>query len=83
MIKLKNVERIFAFGCSFTKYYWPTWADVIASSELYGVNPTDVFETYLGTNKIIIDDGDGLTIDPDNLKVYSEVVWSTNVATPV
>ena len=31
MIKLKNVERIFAFGCSFTKYYWPTWADVIAS----------------------------------------------------
>ena len=21
--------RIFAFGCSFTKYYWPTWADII------------------------------------------------------
>ena len=22
--------RIFAFGCSFTKYSWPTWADIIA-----------------------------------------------------
>jgi hypothetical protein len=21
--------RLFAFGCSFTKYYWPTWADIL------------------------------------------------------
>ena len=74
-----------------TNYDWEYWLNsftwdgvlIIASSELYGVNPTDVFETYLGTNKIIIDDDEGLTINPDNLKVYSEVVWSTNVATPV
>lgn len=25
-----NVKRIFAFGCSFTSYDWPTWADLIA-----------------------------------------------------
>ncbi len=25
-----NFKRIFTFGCSFTKYAWPTWADVIA-----------------------------------------------------
>lgn len=31
MIKFDSIERIFAFGCSFTKYHWPTWADVIAS----------------------------------------------------
>lgn len=23
-------KRFFAFGCSFTNYYWPTWADIIA-----------------------------------------------------
>lgn len=23
-------KRIFAFGCSFTAYHWPTWADIIA-----------------------------------------------------
>lgn len=27
---LSNVRRIFAFGCSFTSYDWPTWADLIA-----------------------------------------------------
>jgi hypothetical protein len=21
--------RLFAFGCSFTQYYWPTWADIL------------------------------------------------------
>jgi hypothetical protein len=32
MFKLKDpstYDRFFAFGCSFTKYYWPTWADII------------------------------------------------------
>jgi len=22
-------DRFFAFGCSFTNYYWPTWADIL------------------------------------------------------
>jgi hypothetical protein len=26
---LKKYNRFFAFGCSFTQYYWPTWADII------------------------------------------------------
>jgi hypothetical protein len=29
-IDLKKYKRIFAFGCSFTAYGWPTWADIIA-----------------------------------------------------
>lgn len=29
-IDLKKYKRIFAFGCSFTAYKWPTWADIIA-----------------------------------------------------
>ncbi len=29
-IDLKKYKRHFSFGCSFTNYYWPTWADVIA-----------------------------------------------------
>ena len=24
-----NYDRIFIFGCSFTKYKWPTWADMV------------------------------------------------------
>lgn len=26
----RNKERLFAFGCSFTKYWWSTWCDVVA-----------------------------------------------------
>jgi hypothetical protein len=29
-LNLKKYKRIFAFGCSFTAYKWPTWADIIA-----------------------------------------------------
>jgi hypothetical protein len=34
-MKIKNLEpakhkRLFVFGCSMTKYVWPTWADIIA-----------------------------------------------------
>lgn len=30
MIDFKKYKRFFAFGCSMTAYYWPTWADIIA-----------------------------------------------------
>lgn len=30
-INLQNYKRFFAFGCSFTGYFWPTWADVLAT----------------------------------------------------
>ena len=29
-MKLENYKRFFAFGCSLTRYHWPTWADIIA-----------------------------------------------------
>lgn len=25
-----NYKRLYTFGCSFTNFYWPTWADIIA-----------------------------------------------------
>jgi hypothetical protein len=32
----KKYKRFFAFGCSFTNYKWPTWADIIGKDiELY------------------------------------------------
>ena len=29
-------KRFFTFGCSFTCYMWPTWADII-SKEMYEI----------------------------------------------
>jgi len=30
MIDFKKYKRLFVFGCSFTSYRWPTWADIVA-----------------------------------------------------
>jgi hypothetical protein len=29
MLDLSKYDRVFTFGCSFTNYDWPTWADII------------------------------------------------------
>ena len=34
---LKTYKRVYAFGCSMTKYAWPTWADIYGGG-LYGEN---------------------------------------------
>jgi hypothetical protein len=62
-----------------------TWEGVlvISASALYGVNAQDVYRNYLGINKIIIDDQEGMIFDADRLKVYNDMSWSTFVGTPV
>lgn len=32
------MKRLFTFGCSFTRYHWPTWADIIAKDFDYYEN---------------------------------------------
>ena len=32
------MKRLFTFGCSFTNYYWPTWADIISQDYDYFQN---------------------------------------------
>jgi hypothetical protein len=74
-----------------TNFQWQYWLDnftwegvlVISSSDLYGVSPADVYKTYVGTNKIIIDDEEGMIFDADKIKIYNNTVWQTEVSVPV
>lgn len=74
-----------------TEYQWSYWNDsfsweevlIIGSNDLYGVNPSDVYKTYIGTNKIIFDDGEGLLVNPEKMNIYSNVLWQTSVKLPV
>ncbi len=73
---------------SFAWSYWKntfTWEGVLVVSEssLYGISPEEIYRSYAGTNKIIIDDDNGLTIDADKLKVYTDITTTTRVGTPV
>ena len=74
-----------------TNFDWQYWLNSylwegmlsISQYEIYGVSPENVYKAYTGTNKIIIDDNDGLTIDADKLKVYSAISWSSNTVSAV
>ena len=74
-----------------TDLYWQYWNEnfnwegmlVLSSSNLYGVNPSDVYKTYIGTNKIVVDDGDGMTFLPDKIRIYKDLEWSSFTITPV
>lgn len=70
---------------------WQYWEDsfswngmlVLGTSDVYGVNPGDVYRAYLGTNKVIFDDSHGLSVNPDKINLYSTIDWSTNTTSPV
>ncbi len=46
---LSKYKRAFLFGCSFTTYYWPTWADLIKQE----INNTHVYAKVGAGNQYI------------------------------
>jgi len=74
-----------------TNFDWDYWLNsftwegvlIISSSELYGVSPLDVYKTYIGTNKIIIDDDEGMIFDAQKVKIYNDTTWTVKVGSAV
>ena len=74
-----------------TNFDWEYWINsftwegvlVISASDLYGVSPSDVYKTYIGTNKIIIDDDEGMIFDAQKVKIYNDTAWTVRVGTAV
>lgn len=64
--------------------YWENafdWNEVkiISTINVYSIDPSVIYEKYVGTNRIVIDDNiDGLLVNPDSLKVYSDVGWTSS-----
>jgi hypothetical protein len=77
---VKNDESIdFDWAYYRDNFNWRN-ALVLGLSDLYGINPSEIYKTYLGTNKIIFDDNNGLSIDSDTVKIYQNINWSTNTS---
>lgn len=52
---------------------------IISTLNLYSIDPTAIYQKYVGTDRIIVDDNfEGILVDPDTIKVYSDVTWSTS-----
>ena len=77
------------------EFTWASWrgtdtdtlswdnALTVSVTEAYAINPSAVYNTYIGTNKIIIDDNEGMVFDADKLRVFESVEWSTATIVPV
>jgi len=63
--------------------YWEnayTWNEVkiVNTINLYSIDPTIIYDKYMGTNRIIVDDEvDGISVAPEDVRVYNDVTWST------
>jgi len=75
-LEFKKYKRIFAFGCSFTHYKWPTWADLISLE-----SPDAVYRNYgtagmgnLAISTRIIEGSKRFNFNSDDLVL---VMWST------
>jgi hypothetical protein len=75
-----------------TDFTWDSWNQgttdwedvlIIGSTDIYGVDPSIIYETYIGTNKVIVDDNQGIEVSSSNLSAYIDIVWETKVGTPV
>jgi hypothetical protein len=55
----------------------------VSISEIYGISPEIIYDSYMGTNKIIIDDEEGLSVDADSVRIYSGVQWSSETVSAV
>jgi hypothetical protein len=75
MIYKKNTKRLFTFGCSFTKYNYPTWADItalyVAPKEYYNFGRQGAGNMYI-TNMISQAD-EYFNFQSDDLVI---VMWS-------
>ena len=69
--------------------YWEnsfTWSDVfiLSATDTGILNFGDIYQQYVGTNRIIIDDPtDGLLVSPERLRFYEGISSSSLVRTPV
>jgi len=64
--------------------YWPhppyIWKNilVLSSTSYYGVKPSDIYKSFVGTNKIIVDDSSIFMFDNYRYNVYQDIAWQQN-----
>jgi hypothetical protein len=69
------------------EYPWNFWSNnytwnqvlVVSSSTFLGINPSDIYNTYTGTNKIIIDDNVPLKVINYEYNTYKGITWQSRI----
>ena len=58
-----------------------TWNSVLilSQSNILGVDPSEIYKTYTGTNKIIIDDNVPLRVNNYEYNLYQGITWQSRI----
>lgn len=62
-----------------------TWENIlfIPTVKTYLIDPEIIFKSYTGTNKSIVSDGNILRVKDYQYRFYKDIVWRSNIVTPV
>lgn len=79
-----NPADLSALGWRFwsNTYIW-NGVLIKSSTSTYGISPDDIYKTYIGTNKIIVDDNQSILLQDYEYSSYANTSWTTSVTTPV
>jgi hypothetical protein len=65
--------------------YWQGYEDglwndilVLSSTDGYRILPNEIYDTYMGTNKTIVDDNASVVVLMDTVNIFSGASWQTN-----
>lgn len=84
--------RVRVLGSSTQPLLWDFWDSpafnwnkvlVLSEKSYYGVDPSDVYKSYTGTNKIIVDDERPVSLGNYSYTIFTDVNWSQFVQDPV
>ena len=84
--------RVKVLGSSTQPLLWDFWDSpafnwnkvlVLSEKSYYGVDPSDVYKSYTGTNKIIVDDERPISLENYSYTIFTDVNWSQFVQDPV
>lgn len=76
-------------GSSLDWDFWHTgpfnWNKVLVLTETsyYGVNPSEVYKSYTGTNKIIVGDNVPISVGNYAYSLYNDIFWNKFTVNPV
>jgi hypothetical protein len=56
---------------------------VLAEKSFYGVDPSEIYKSYTGTNKVIVGDDTPVTLKDYGYAVYTDINWVKYVVDPV
>ena len=56
---------------------------VLSSTSYYGVEPDDIYKSFIGTNKIIVDDSSIFMFNKYQYNMYQDISWQQNSITAV